>query len=154
MELSGQESYRTMHVLWEKYQTNKEGWKDLVEVMEKISGGKIIDQVCPSRLAQRGPGESDYWFKVSNGHQCSYCGSMHPDDFIKHCNKVIGGEVGFGLEKATNKDKIYLSTPGVSNAHDGCIKFYGYHIPVSSVDPNKRDGEFLNVVNSALSPKN
>ena len=46
---------------------------------------------------------------------CSYCGSMHPDDFIQYC------EEGKALGSTDKNYKVYVND-------DKRIKFYFYHL--------------------------
>ena len=73
----------------------------------KVQGSAIADSV----FKQDGP-NLDTWL---GDRSCSYCGSMHPDDFMRYCGE--GKRLG-----STDKDyKVYVSD-------DERIKFYFYHL--------------------------
>jgi hypothetical protein len=96
---------------------------------------------CPRRTQQFGPWdhrpELDHWEKFkSNGNRvCSFCGSMHPDDFFAVVKAAAEApEDGqyhqvADIEPSDKGYKIYVHQPGVRNAHEGAIKFYKYHLP-------------------------
>jgi hypothetical protein len=97
---------------------------------------------CPRRMSDPGPFKilagPDHWqkFKAAHGNRvCSYCGSLHPDDFlalVKLCAEA-GEEVEYSaavqIEPSDKGYKIYVHQPGVRNAHEGGIKFYTPHLP-------------------------
>lgn len=82
----------------------------------------MADQhLCPRRAenpmgaAARLP-DHDTWTKRAGQRTCSYCGSMHPDDFLDQWE--AGGTVG-----PTDKDyKAYFDADGVHS------KFYFQHL--------------------------
>lgn len=61
---------------------------------------------------------------------CSYCGSLHPQDFLDIVWRYTHGEEGYEFS-TTDKGwyKFYANRPGVRNAGDGGIKFYWRHTP-------------------------
>jgi len=91
--------------------------------------------------------ELDYWYTRGINKTCSFCGSMHPDEFFDLCKKVIEnkGLNGYEVSMSDKKYKIYVRQPGVSNAGDGVIKFYVQHIR-----PKDKTKEFENIVNEAI----
>lgn len=88
---------------------------------------------CPERL--RVPGspllpEFDEWKTLPNGDRvCSFCGSLHPDDFASILEGYVSGRPGFSFDTTTKSYKRYASKPDVSNASEGGIKFYLWHLP-------------------------
>jgi hypothetical protein len=78
----------------------------------------------------------DHWQKFkSNGNRvCSYCGSLHPEDFfalLKASADAPEDAVYGSVPEIGPSDKgykIYVSQPGVRNAHEGGIKFYTQHL--------------------------
>lgn len=97
---------------------------------------------CGSRMRQFGPWEHkeklDHWdqFKTNKQRVCSFCGSLHFDDFHTLVKlAATAPEDGdylttVSIELADNKDyKVYVHQPEVRNAHEGGIKFYMWHIP-------------------------
>ncbi len=77
------------------------------------------------------------WEKRPNGDRCcSYCGSLHPDDFLDIMQRYAAGEEGYHFGLTDKSYKVYVSRPGVRNAGDGGIKFYGHHA-VSKDHPDR-----------------
>lgn len=68
------------------------------------------------------------WRVLPNGDRtCSYCGSLHPEDFTDIMWRYSQHEEGYTFDRSTKGHKDYGSRPGVSNAAEGGIKFYGNH---------------------------
>lgn len=65
----------------------------------------------------------DYWFVMRDGTRtCSFCGSLHPEDFEKLLDRAIEkGDVD--VDPSTNGGKWYVYRPEVKNAGEGGIKF-------------------------------
>lgn len=96
---------------------------------------------CGRRMNDFGPwersGSLDRWQKFkSNGNRvCSFCGSLHPDDFfalVKASAEAPEDAVHLSvveIEPSTKRYKIYVHQPGVRNAMEGGIKFYIHHLP-------------------------
>jgi hypothetical protein len=74
---------------------------------------------------------ADTWDERPNGDKtCSYCGSMSFDDFLRCAKLAADPRDMTWIEKATGKNyKWYAHQPGVSNASEGGIKFYTWHVP-------------------------
>jgi hypothetical protein len=82
-----------------------------------------------------------HWRTEANGDRtCSYCGSLHPDDFLDIMQRYAAGEEGYRFELTTKSYKVYANRAGVRNANDGGIKFYGAH-SVEEDDPRRADHE-------------
>lgn len=105
-----------------------------------------MTEYCP-----RGPGpDSPFaapmngemtWGTRSNGDRtCSYCGSLHPDDFLDIMRRYAAGEAGYRFSLTDKSYKVYASRAGVKNASEGGIKFYGHHA-VAEDDPRRADHE-------------
>ena len=80
---------------------------------------------CPYRKhtpGQQDISEADEWRVVGNDRVCSFCGSMHIDDF-----KALFEDKGARLELNTRRDKIYIHRKGVGNAGEGAIKIKILH---------------------------
>jgi hypothetical protein len=58
---------------------------------------------------------------------CSYCGSLHPADFTDIMWRYSQGEEGYSFDMTDKGYKDYGHRPGVQNASQGGIKFYGNH---------------------------
>lgn len=79
----------------------------------------------------------DRWekFKRIDNRVCSYCGSLHPDDFfrlVKECAntpETTPYRDAVSIETRDKDYKIYVHQPGVRNASQGGIKFYMQHFP-------------------------
>ena len=91
-------------------------------------------QTCGRRMQEFGPWKRteglDTWRVELNGDRtCSFCGSMHPTDFLTFLKRIP--EIpGARVEKATGKNyKFYVHRSDVQNASQGAIKFYTHHIP-------------------------
>lgn len=88
---------------------------------------------CPRRMSEIGPWKYeenlDEWFFELNGDRtCSFCGSLHPDDFINICQKIVNREPGYSLDHSDKSYKVYVRQPNISNASQGGIKFYKQHV--------------------------
>lgn len=95
----------------------------------------------------------DFWRRRPNGDLvCSYCGSLHPDLFLKFCQNVIDnpGLTCCFVERTTKNYKFYLHGPRGLNAGEGAIKFYMQHAPLNPDDNSRYDAEFIGVLNRAL----
>jgi hypothetical protein len=109
------------------------------ELPEPMTCGRRAE----SLVAHTFPGP-DHWQKFkSNGNRvCSYCGSLHPDDFLALVKASANAPEDatyrsvVDIEPSDKSYKIYVSQPGVRNAMEGGIKFYVQHLPR---DP---DGKF------------
>lgn len=72
--------------------------------------------------------EFDFWQRHANGDRtCSFCGSLHEDDFLAIAEAYATGIDGFRFDTTDKGYKVYASRPGVQNAQQGGIKFYGWH---------------------------
>lgn len=79
----------------------------------------------------------DRWlkFKSIDNRVCSFCGSLHPDDFFRLVKEASEApdDAEYGtfpmIEPSDKGYKIYVRQPGVRNAHEGGIKFYMQHFP-------------------------
>lgn len=70
----------------------------------------------------------DRWCMMRDGSRtCSYCGSLHPEDFHEICVKYAAGEEGYRFDTTDKRYKVYSNRPGVKNASEGGIKFYTWH---------------------------
>lgn len=89
--------------------------------------------ICPSHQQQRPHWpDPDRWDTNVYGDDrtCSYCGSWHPDDFLAFLIDAADPEKQLSyIEHSTKNYKIYIHRPGISNASQGAIKFYKWHLP-------------------------
>lgn len=69
-----------------------------------------------------------HWRVEKNGDRtCSYCGSLHPDDFLQIMEAYAAGEPSYHFGLTDKSYKVYAKRPDVMNASEGGIKFYGHH---------------------------
>jgi hypothetical protein len=97
---------------------------------------EITHMTCRSRMEQQGPWEYreglDKWEYSPNGDRtCSFCGSLHPEDFMDLVRKAAAGEP-IEVEPSDKTYKIYVGRQSVKNASEGGIKFYTWHLPTIS----------------------
>lgn len=86
---------------------------------------------CGSRdynpLADRQFPGLDAWRQHPNGDRvCSFCGSLHPDDFVEIIRLKADGKGG-AVHRSDKGYKWYAQRAGTTNAMDGGIKFYTWH---------------------------
>lgn len=110
---------------------------------EDVSGEGGGELVCPLRMAgyPYAPGmDKDAWRVEANGERaCSFCGSMHPEDFQAFLETVDGMERW--VELADGRHKVYVRRLEVRRQMRWPIKFYLAHYP---------DGETYGALNKAL----
>jgi hypothetical protein len=117
-------------------------FKTLVdELPEPMTCGRRFDTWAGSegKLLVHGSVQEglDHWNKFkSNGNRvCSYCGSLHWEDFTALVKQAAeapeDAEYGsvVSIEPSDKAYKVYVHQPGVRNAHEGGIKFYMQHVP-------------------------
>ncbi|AGY57134.1 hypothetical protein [Gloeobacter kilaueensis] len=89
-------------------------------------------QTCPDRMQSFGPQRReenlDHWAKRGADRVCSYCGSMHPDEFVAFLRRAADPAQPDRLGLTDKNYKLYVHRPGVSNAGQGAIKFYKWHL--------------------------
>lgn len=85
--------------------------RDFVELTtEEITSFYNLQRMeCPRRMGFPFKGEEgenlDYWEKQGGVRKCSYCGSIHPDDFIS----LLKEHGPKAFENSTKNYKIYLN---------------------------------------------
>lgn len=128
---------RTGDVLGEKCKTS-----GCTGTIEEVPAFRTLVDVLPEpmtcgrRFTVDTPG-LDRWQKFkSNGNRvCSFCGSLHPDDMFALTKQAANAPEDapyrsvVDIEPSDKNYKIYVSQPGVRNAHEGGIKFYTHHLP-------------------------
>lgn len=92
-------------------------------------------------------GEATWSVRPNGDRTCSYCGSLHPDDFLDIIRRYVNGEPGYSFSLTDKNYKVYAQRAGVGNAMDGGIKFYGHHA-VPEDHPHRKEHEvvFANAV--------
>lgn len=85
------------------------------------------------------PGDlPDTWDMGPDGNRtCSWCGSVHPDDFMKICRAALT-DPEYDVSMSDKRYKAYVRVPGVVNASQGAIKFYMHHAPAEPSDEEQR----------------
>lgn len=98
-----------------------------------------MTHLCPERPQSPHPfnlPDHDEWRLMPDGTRtCSYCGSLHEDDFIDIVSKYLEGVDDYHFDTTTKNYKWYARRPGVENASQGGIKFYTWH--VDRTDPER-----------------
>ena len=100
----------------------------------------------------------DRWqkFKSNGDRVCSYCGSLHWDDFTRMVHEAATAPEDapytsvVRIEPSDKGYKCYVHQPGVRNAHEGGIKFYMQHVPRDEngkiVVTDEQQAEYSNAV--------
>ena len=86
---------------------------------------------CPERALHGNPYYEvwDRWRVMDDDTRtCSHCGSLHPEDFISILKYYSLGKPGYRYEPTLKSYKVYANTPGTTNASEGGIKFYFWHM--------------------------
>jgi hypothetical protein len=123
-------------------------FRGLVDTLpETMTCGRRVENgmhLADSPFHEAGP-DRDHWekFKSNGDRVCSYCGSLHPDDFFRLVK--LAAEAPEDAQDCVSIDpsdkgyKIYVRQPGVQNAHDGGIKFYKQHLDSKPTDEQRAD---------------
>lgn len=87
---------------------------------------------CPARMnpfaAHQKVKNLDRWERWGADRCCSFCGSWHPDEFLRFVDQVIASNgKTHSVDLADSREKFYVHRPEVGNAYDGAIKFKKYH---------------------------
>jgi len=129
------------------FETSKRDITELVEHANKAHPEHTF--TCQDRSISRGMfgNHRDCWQKQPNGDRtCTYCGSLHEEDFVSILEKYIAGEEGYSFDPSTKDYKSYAHRPGVKNASQGGIKFYHWHVDLSHADLQKRQDLYASAV--------
>lgn len=95
----------------------------------------------------------DTWDRGPDGNRtCSYCGSLHPEDFFALVKAAAdaGPDAGDDVPSIDPSDKgykVYVRQKGVRNASEGGIKFYTQHLPRPV--PVERNAEYSKAVQAS-----
>ncbi len=107
---------------------------DEIEVEKPIVKAEVVQSgvTCPARVQQVGPWEHkeclDSWEKRGPDVCCSFCGAIHPEDFLAILKQAADPASAVMIERATGKSKWYVHRAEVPTAAEGGIKTYGYHL--------------------------
>lgn len=106
-------------------------------------------QTCPRRMSEVGPWEYkeglDTWEQVGNDRVCSFCGSLHPEDFEAVLKRVIEDET-CSILQSDKSYKVYVNRPEVPNASAGAIKYYKQHNYTNADDIARIEPLFVEAV--------
>lgn len=108
-----------------------------------IDRARSEGQTCPRR-GDPGPWNAveglDYWREEPNGDRtCSFCGSLHWEDFLDACKEVIESDnIRTRLSQSDKSYKVYVKRPDVKNATEGGIKYYKFHTPPMSEEEKSK----------------
>jgi hypothetical protein len=118
----------------------KEGEANFLYWLEKSKEGKSkrvmtnTPHSCPKRMLEPGPWErkdglDDWEIRKEGGYRaCTFCGSIHPEDLVKFCDKVDGLENYITRKGSIGPvAKLNLHDKSIKNATEGPIKFYTTH---------------------------
>jgi len=98
--------------------------------MEKQKTEKPL--ICPLRkenpLSFTAFPPPDKWNDRGPDKCCSYCGSMHPEYFLKLLPLIKEDSGDIYIDLADRRHKIYINRKGIANAGDGAIKVYLAHV--------------------------
>ncbi len=87
---------------------------------------------CPRRVREPGPWEHeeglDNWEKRGPDRCCSFCGGIHPQDFLALMRQAADPESDVRIEQATGKSKWYITRKEVPTGAEGGMKTYGVHL--------------------------
>lgn len=100
--------------------------------------------LCPDRASSlaaiKFPGPDSWDVMPNKDRTCSFCGSLHPDDFLRLVEAAADpGKPDHRLDPTTKGYKWYVNQPGVDNALQGGIKFYNWHITKEAVPQETLD---------------
>jgi len=123
-------------------------WCDLVDTLpEPMTCGRRRENGMDVAGPLFGSGTGlDRWekFKSNGDRVCSYCGSLHWEDFKLMVKASAEAPEDAALDECVQIEpsdksyKIYAMWPGVKNAHEGGIKFYTPHIDSPPTDEDQR----------------
>jgi len=86
-------------------------------------------QTCQSRMINHGPWEKeenlDTWEQRGPDRACSFCGSMHPEDFQNLVERATIDD-SIIIEPSTKKYKVYIKRFALEG--EQAIKFYTWHL--------------------------
>lgn len=125
------------------------------ELPEPMTCGRRVAMGLGANMADRftkaGDNLDRWWkFKANGQRTCSFCGSLHPDDFFALVKASAEApedatyRTVIGIEPSDKPYKIYVHQPGVRNADEGGIKMYTHHLPwtpegISAVTPEQNE---------------
>lgn len=97
-------------------------------------GNPLAGKSCPA---------PDFWRTRPNGDRtCSFCGSVHPDDAISILTDYVEHKKG-RFDMTGKGYKFYMSRPDVTNAAEGAIKFYTWHLDGLSEEKREQISRLL-----------
>lgn len=122
-------------------------WSTLVDTLpEPMTCGRRYDCYPGGLPVHHDNSEgADRWekFKTNGQRVCSFCGSLHPDDFFAlvklASEQPADGDyrTNVSIEPSDKGYKVYVHQPGVRNAMEGGIKFYKQHLRGVTISPEQ-----------------
>lgn len=110
--------------------------------------------ICPRRVESPSiPGlpSHDKWIKYGTDRCCSFCGSMHPQDFYDFLVKCLETkDLNFRLSTTTKNYKFYVKRPNVNNEYKGAMKFYMHHAPLDQTNQAKYHPAFIAILKRSI----
>lgn len=92
----------------------------------------VTVMTCPLRLQStderiRARVGIDFWVIRNFDLMCSYCGGMHPEDFMSWCSRAAEPDSRVIIDTSETPGKLYIYRRGITNQSMGAIKFYSAH---------------------------
>jgi hypothetical protein len=116
--------------------------------------------ICPLRKGDFGSSRfptPDKWNKRGIDRVCSYCGSLHPEEFLKLLPLIQEDSEQIYIEISDRRHKIYVRREGIKNAGEGAIKVYLAHVKQWCDDQGMTDEEITELekqIHSAIIKSN
>lgn len=128
-------------MIWQKRGlTMREGLQSTLRLLRRrLRQFRSQKQSCPRRMREIGPWQKeeglDWWEQVGPDRVCSFCGSMHPEEFFAFLERVLEDDDPRVRVGRCDKDyKVYVHRPEIENATEGAIKFYKQHLNILSAE--------------------
>jgi len=104
-------------------------------------------------MSEMGPWEykpdSDRWNKVGSDRVCSFCGSMHPEDFERVLDQALVDEKTT-IEQSDKPYKVYIRREGITNASRGAIKYYKQHNYTDQESIDRITPKFVTAIKASM----
>ena len=100
-----------------------------------------VRHICPmlsvDNLSSSKDGKSGWRLERNGDYTCTYCDSIHPEQFISFLDTVITDPSLFiCAELNGNNGELVINRPGIKVAGEGSIKFYLPHLKVFCDEQN------------------
>lgn len=87
---------------------------------------------CPARMADPKATHvegADYWQRRGPDIECSYCRSMHPEDWFGWCRRCAEPDSRVRIDTSDKAGKWYIVRDGITHPGMGSTRFYHFHLP-------------------------